>query len=155
MHMQITQHKIQVDEQVVPEVIKLYHHLDNVRGGTYGTWHSRRWNHNPYPWFDNTYTRVQQVLESLTIDQWWFNCGAPGDENRWHSHSPYKWVAVLYVHMPENGGAIEFKREAEFQTWLPQVGDLLVFPGNLAHRVHKNLSDQFRISAAFNLKPVK
>lgn len=155
MHMLFTQHKILVHAQVAPEVIKLYHQLDNVRGGQYGTWHSRRLNHNPHTWFDHTYDQVKLVLGDLQIAEWWFNCGAPGDENRWHSHSPYLWAAVLYIQMPDHAGAIEFKRQAEFQMFDPQVGDLIVFPGNLAHRVHKNLSDQFRISAAFNLKPRK
>lgn len=153
--MMITHHKIEVDAPVAPEVIKLFHQLDNARGGQYGTWHSRRLNHNPHVWFDATYKRVQHAFASLQIAEWWFNCGAPGDESRWHSHTPYLWAAVLYVQMPEHAGAIEFKRQAEFQIWEPKVGDLILFPGNLAHRVHKNLSDQFRISAAFNLKLIK
>jgi hypothetical protein len=153
--MMIVHHKIAVNTDVATQVIQLYHHLDNKRGGQYGTWHSRRLDHNPYAWFDPVYNQVKLTFMDLQIDQWWFNCGAPGDENRWHSHSPYPWAAVLYIQMPEHAGAIEFKRQAEFQMWDPQVGDLIVFPGNLAHRVHKNLSDQFRISAAFNLKPRK
>jgi hypothetical protein len=102
-------------------------------------------------WFDAAYARVQQAIGDREIEQWWFNCGAPGDEYRWHSHSPCKWAAVLYIQMPENAGAIEFKGEADFQTILPRAGDSLLFPGDLAHRVHKNLSNKHRISAAFNL----
>ena len=148
-------HKIKVNADVAAQVIRLYQQLDNMRGGQYGTWHSHRLNHNPHAWFDDTYDQVKLVMSDLEIDQWWFNCGAPDDEYRWHSHAPYAWAAVLYIQTPVRGGAIEFKRQAEFQIFDPQVGDLILFPGNLAHRVHKNLSDQFRISAAFNLKPRK
>lgn len=143
--------RIEVDADVAAQVVGLYHRLDNARGGRYGTWHSQRLDHNPYPWFDSTYARVQQAIGDREIEQWWFNCGAPGDEYRWHSHSPCKWAAVLYIQMPENAGAIEFKRKAEFHAILPQAGDFLLFPGDLAHRVHRNASTDYRISAAFNL----
>ena len=146
----ITHHQITVDPQVADNVIELYKSLDNSRGGLYGTWHSRRMDHNPYPWFSSTFAEVQQAVSHLEIVQWWFNCGAPGDEHRWHSHSPYKWAGVLYIQMPPLAGAIEFKRQAEFQVHTPEAGDFLLFSGGLAHRVHKNLSQDFRITAAFN-----
>ncbi len=146
---------LSVDPGIAEQVVELYRNLDNARGGAYGTWHSRRIGTNPYPWFDATFNRVAASVGDLTIHEWWFNCGAPGDEYRWHTHNPYKWAAVLYIQMPENAGGIEFKRKEEFQTILPKAGDFLLFPGNLAHRVHKNLSTSHRISAAFNLNPIK
>ncbi len=149
----IEYHKISVDDCVATEVVRLYQRLDHARGGQYGTWHSQRMNHNPFEWFESTYSQVQQALGSLTIDQWWFNCGGPGDENRWHSHSPYKWAGVLYIQISNMAGAIEFKKNGSFQVFNPEIGDLLLFPGNLAHRVRKNLSTEHRISAAFNLAP--
>jgi hypothetical protein len=142
--------KIAVDPCVAPNVIEQYHLLDNQRGGIYGTWHSRRINNNPYPWFSSTLDQVQQAAGHLETAQWWFNCAALGDENRWHSHNPYKWAGVLYIQMPPLAGAIEFKRKAEFHTQIPEVGDFLLFSGGLAHRVHKNLSQDYRITAAFN-----
>ena len=143
---------IEVDPAVAEEVVKLYRDLDNARGGKYGTWHSRRIRTNPYPWFADTFARVQSAVGDLTIDEWWFNCGEPLDEYRWHTHSPYKWAGVLYIQTPENSGEIEFRRMGEFDVFQPQVGDFILFPGNLAHRVHPNLSDDYRISVAFNLK---
>jgi hypothetical protein len=40
--MMFTQSRILVDNNVAPEVVKLYRDLDHARGGAYGTWHSRK-----------------------------------------------------------------------------------------------------------------
>jgi len=147
-----TQSRIEVDAVVAEEVVRLYRDLDNARGGLYGTWHSRRIRTNSYPWFEATFNRVAASIGELTIDEWWFNCGEPGDEYRWHSHTPYLWSGVLYIQTPENSGGIEFQRKGEFHVFQPSVGDFLLFPGTLAHRVLKNMSGDFRISVAFNFK---
>lgn len=147
-----TQSHIAVDEGVAEEVVKLYRDLDNARGGIYGTWHSRRIKTNPYPWFDATFNRVAEAIGDLRIDEWWFNCGEPGDEYRWHSHTPYLWSGVLYIQTPENCGGIEFRSRESHEILQPQAGDFLLFPGTLAHRVLPNLSTDFRISVAFNFK---
>lgn len=146
-----SQSTITVDPCVADEVVKLYRDLDNARGGAYGTWHSRRIRTNPYPWFESTFNRVAAAVGNLTIDEWWFNCGAPLDEYRWHAHTPYRWAAVLYIQTPANVSAIEFKKGGEFQSFTPEVGDFILFPGSTAHRVLTNTSEDFRISAAFNL----
>ena len=147
-----SQSTIIVDPCVAEEVIKLYKDLDNARGGAYGTWHSRRIRTNPYPWFEDTFNRVAAAVSDLTIDEWWFNCGEPLDEYRWHTHSPYKWAGVLYIQTPENSGGIEFRQQEEYYTHTPQAGEFLLFSGNLAHRVLKNNSTDYRISVAFNFK---
>ncbi len=147
-----TQSRIAVDEGVAAEVIKLYRDLDNARGGQYGTWHSRRIKTNPYTWFDATFNRVAEAVGNLRIDEWWFNCGEPGDEYRWHSHTPYQWAGVLYIQTPEDCGGIEFRSHESHEIVQPQACDFLLFPGTLAHRVLKNNSTDFRISVAFNLK---
>ena len=145
-------HYLEVDPGLAEQVVKLYQDLDNARGGAYGTWHSRRIRTNPYEWFEATFNRVAASIGDMVIDEWWFNCGEPGDEYRWHSHNPYPLAGVLYIQTPENSGGIEFKRHGEFQIFQPSVGDFLLFSGNLAHRVLKNQSTDFRISVAFNLK---
>lgn len=147
-----TQSKIEIDEGVASEVVKLYHALYRGRGDINGTWHSRKIRRNPYPWFDATFNRVAESIGELTIDEWWFNCGEPGDEYRWHTHNPYKWVGVLYIQTQPNSGDIEFNRQEEYQTFTPSTEDFLLFSGNTAHRVLKNYSDDFRISVAFNFK---
>ncbi len=150
--MMYKQSRIAVDEYVTEEVIRLYQDLDHARGGKYGTWHSRRIKTNPYAWFDGTFNRVSDSIGDLKIDEWWFNCGEPGDEYRWHAHVSHPWVGVLYIQTPENSGGIEFRKQGEFQVFQPTAGDFLIFPGNLVHRVLKNYSTDFRISVAFNFK---
>ena len=150
--MMFTQSRIDIDLGVAEEVVKLYESLDRGRGGPCGTWHSSRISHNPYEWFSATFNRVAAAVGDLTIDEWWFNCGEPLDEYRWHTHSPYAWAGVLYIQTPENSGGIEFRRQEEYYTHTPQAGEFLLFSGNLAHRVLKNMSTDFRISVAFNLK---
>lgn len=146
------QSKICVDADVAPEVIKLFKELDHGRGGAHGTWHGSRLRGCSYPWFQATYDRVAEAVAPLQIDQWWFNCGEAGDEYLWHSHSPYKYAAVLYVQVPENSGGIEFRRYEEYQSFQPTVGDFIQFSGNLTHRVQTNKSNDYRISVAFNLR---
>lgn len=147
-----TKSYIAVDDCVATEVIRLFKELDHGRGGAHGTWHGVRMRKNPYPWFHTTFNRVAEAIAPLSIDQWWFNCGEAGDEYLWHSHNPYKHSAVLYVQVPENSGGIEFRKQEEYQTFNPTAGDFIQFSGNLAHRVQKNMSNDYRISVAFNLR---
>jgi hypothetical protein len=146
------QRQLEVDAGLASEVVRLRRDPKNARGHRYGTWHSPRIRTNPYPWFAATFGRVAAAVSDLVIDEWWFNCGAPGDEYRWHGHNPYPLAGVLYIQTPENSGGIEFKRHGEHQVFQPSVGDFLLFSGNLAHRVLKNNSQDFRISVAFNFK---
>jgi hypothetical protein len=144
--------RISVDDNVADEVVRLYRDPKHARGHRYGTWHSPRIRTNPYPWFSATFNRVATAVGDLVIDEWWFNCGAPGDEYRWHGHTPYKWAGVLYIQTPENSGGIEFKNNGNRYTHTPQAGEFLLFSGNLAHRILKNMSTDFRISVGFNFK---
>lgn len=149
-----TQSRIDIDPGVAQEVVKLFKELDHGRGGALGTWHGVRQRHNPYPWFQSNFDRVAAAVVPLRIDQWWFNCGEPGDEYRWHAHNPYTHSGVLYVQVPENSGGIEFRRYEEYQVFQPTAGDFIQFAGNLAHRVLPNCSTDYRISVAFNFKLV-
>lgn len=146
------QSRLEVDLGVAEEVVRLYKDPKNARGHRYSTWHSSRIRTNPYPWFATTFNRVAAAVNDLVIDEWWFNCGAPGDEYRWHTHTPYKWAGVLYIQTPENSGGLEFRNNEERYTHTPQAGEFLLFSGNLSHRILKNHSDDFRISVGFNFR---
>jgi hypothetical protein len=147
-----TQSGISVDDNVADEVVRLRRDPKNSQGHRYSVWHSPRIRTNPYPWFAATYNRVAESIGELTIDEWWFNCGAPGDEYRWHGHNPYKWAGVLYIQTPENSGGIEFRQGDKRYTHTSQAGEFLLFSGNLAHRILKNHSEDFIISVGFNLR---
>lgn len=151
--MMYQQSQIAVDDGVAQEVVRLFKELDHGRGGRLGTWHGVRMRDNPYEWFQPTFDRVAAAVASnWRIDQWWFNCGEPGDEYRWHAHSPYAQAGVLYVQVPPNSGGIEFRRQEEYHVFQPTAGDFIQFAGNLAHRVLPNCSGDYRISVAFNFK---
>lgn len=114
-------------------------------------WQSRPYTSQPFSWFDEVYRSVEQHLG--TIDSFWFNVNAQGEGTGWHSHSRYRTVAVLYISVPS--GDIEFRQGEAYWTETPQEGDLLVFPGELEHRVLSNDSTDVRISVAFNVCPVR
>jgi hypothetical protein len=78
------------------------------------------------------------------------NVNTQGEYTGWHAHYRWSKVAVLYVQVP--GGDIEFRQGASYWMETPQAGDLLVFAGDLEHRVRPNPSEQVRISIAFNFK---
>jgi len=111
-------------------------------------WQSYPYTSQPFPWFESTYRAVE--AEVGAIDSWWFNVNTPGEYTGWHAHNRWHRVAVLYVLVP--GGDIEFRQGGAYWTETPKQGDLLVFSGNLEHRVRPNTSKEVRISIAFNFK---
>ena len=118
--------------------------------GTRG-WQSKPYTSQPFSWFDEVYSSVEQQIGP--IDSFWFNVNTAGEGTGWHSHSRYRTVAVLYVSVPS--GDIEFRQGEAYWSETPKSGDLLVFPGSLEHRVLANTSTDCRISIAFNVSPVR
>jgi hypothetical protein len=111
-------------------------------------WQSVTYISQPFAWFDSVYQQVE--AEQGIVDSWWFNVNTYSEYTNWHAHPRWAKVAVLYVSVP--GGDIEFRQGGAYWTETPQQGDLLVFPGELEHRVRPNTSKQVRISIAFNFK---
>jgi hypothetical protein len=111
-------------------------------------WQSYPTTDQPFAWFESVYQAV--AAEHGAIDTWWFNVNTPGEYTNWHAHHQWTKVAVLYVTVP--GGAIEFRQGEAYWTETPQAGDLLIFSGELDHRVLPNPSKDVRISIAFNFK---
>lgn len=114
------------------------------RGGR--GWQSVPCTDQPFPWFESVYRAVE--AQEGAIESWWFNVNTPGEYTNWHAHVRWKKVAVLYVTVP--GGDIEFRQGGAYWTETPGPGDLLVFSGELVHRVKPNNSQAVRISVAFN-----
>jgi hypothetical protein len=129
------------------EQIQHQRELDSRDRGSRG-WQSRTYTDQPFPWFDAVYRAVE--AEQGAIDSWWFNVNTQGEYTGWHSHSRWSKVGVLYVQVP--AGDIEFRQGGAYWTETPKPGDLLVFAGDLEHRVLPNSSEQIRISVAFNFK---
>jgi hypothetical protein len=111
-------------------------------------WQSRTYTDQPFAWFDAVYRAVE--AQEGSIDSWWFNVNTPGEYTGWHSHSRWARVGVLYVQVPS--GDIEFRQGGAYWRETPKPGDLLVFAGELEHRVLPNTSSDVRISIAFNFE---
>jgi uncharacterized protein (TIGR02466 family) len=87
----------------------------------------------------------------------WINYHNFGGETIAHHHGPSILAVSSYLHLPENGGYIEFKDPMEYNnTFYPaqindeisnwkvvpaESGDVLMFPGWLRHRTQKNNSN--------------
>lgn len=111
-------------------------------------WQSRSYTGQPFSWFESTYRAVEARVGE--IDSWWMNVNTLGEHTGWHAHHRWPKVAVLYVNVP--AGLIEFRQGGSYWTESPNQGDLLVFAGNLEHRVLPNTSEEVRVSVAFNFK---
>ena len=128
----------------------------------------------------NNFVNLYQLLKSYTIkcDGIWFNINPQYAYNFTHTHSGSDFSAVYYLQIPkvkhnadhDTGNKIVFDNpnaaqmnhqffqnimnynEINSNTWAiePQENMLVMFPSYLPHRVNQNLSEQDRISIAFN-----
>ena len=124
---------------------------------------------------------IDEILAKLTLvyydfglvgqpclGNYWFNINHKGSYNTSHNHPLSFFSAVLYIKVPENSGAIVFKRPdmlkdyilphintpKNFCSWTinPEENLLIIFPSYLYHHVDPNMSNEERISVAFNFK---
>jgi len=115
-------------------------------------------------------------MDDFYINSSWVNYMQAGDYNPIHTHTGCDFSAVLFLQMPEeikkenaqfkgNGGgspesgpgSLTFTTSVPMENWrseiifLPERGDLFLFPANLMHFVCPFKSNVERISIAFNL----
>ncbi len=85
----------------------------------------------------------------------WFNVAAPGESTGLHDHAQSSVLsAVAYLRSNENSGNLYFRKDGREDLQIkPEPGKMIVFPPSLRHGVHPNLSNEKRISFAFNLFP--
>lgn len=107
----------------------------------------------------------------LKIESLWININSPYSYNARHIHPGSYMSGCFYIKVPEKSGNIVFKHPAFnlmfmnnsddiFSSYnevnslsysvLPQEKKLLLFPGWIEHEVEQNLSNEDRISIAFN-----
>lgn len=106
------------------------------------------------------------------LDNMWFNINPKGGSNRPHTHPVSIFSGVFYLKTPENSGKINFmnpnrlteyhfdnNRVENFNSYTctnrwytPQEAKLIMFPACIEHYVEGNMSDEDRISIAFNTK---
>ena len=109
------------------------------------------------------------------ITEAWININQKGHFNYSHDHPGSLFSAVYYVKGGADKGALELKSPITPHTYTisnemvagfnaftghamvipPVTGDLLIFPSWLLHRVNMSLSDEDRISIAFNTRAAK
>jgi len=90
-----------------------------------------------------------------TIQSMWINISCYENSNYIHTHGTEIDLisGVLYLQVPKNSGEIGFVNPITHNIdnlILPSPKDLLLFPQNLPHLVNPNLSQEDRISIAFN-----
>lgn len=158
--MEILTYDIGVPEGLVEHIIGLQKASQGVKYSNIGGWHSV-YMEKPEPWYADSIKTIMNTLENkYKVQKYWFNINGKCHHNKWHAHSVNKhsvnkFVAVYYILVPKNSGAIEFRDKSKRVNSIePKTGQLIFFNGNIQHRVAENMSDEIRISSAFNLELV-
>lgn len=138
---------------IVDQIIKLSQTLTSLRRSNKGGWQGL-FHENDFDWFLPVLQNIKLELPNYYIHSCWFNINGPEHYNHWHRHTPRELVGVLYLEVPKNSGEIEFRERGKCKRILPQVGQLITFPGSLEHRVLENKSLENRISVAINFEKV-
>ena len=120
--------------------------------------------------FDSYAYDGMRYKNKFKITTSWFTEFEPGEEGQMHRHGNCCISGILYLQTAPNSGDIIFHdfNERRYDLissewnhlnskswkWTPEDGVIIFFPGELHHRVEKNLSKIKRHSLAFNLIPV-
>ena len=109
--------------------------------------------------------------KDLEIKKMWFNESGYKDYNPEHLHKDYTLSGIFYVDVTKDSGDLVFHRDnwahlftvsntskhhnlftSSTQHIIPENNMLVLFPSWLVHSAYPNLSDQKRISIAFDFK---
>ena len=120
----------------------------------------------------NIFSKQIGKKNQIKIDKIWININKYKDYNQTHFHSNCFLSGVYYVDIFDKGGSIIFDNPAQdlidsnwnnddinnFNTvnssiyrLVPNIGDLVLFPSWLKHKVEPNMTNKERISISFNL----
>lgn len=85
----------------------------------------------------------------------WFNAMGPGQRTLPHHHDENDELlsAVYYIRVPENSGDLILHAADEIIRIRPRGGKLVMFAPAVVHEVTANLSQELRLSVAFNIGP--
>jgi hypothetical protein len=92
---------------------------------------------------------------NIKVNGIWGNISSFTNSNKIHTHSeePNHLSGILYLKVPPQSGDLVFYNPLDinnFYTYTPQEKDLIIFPSITPHSVEPNLSQEDRISIAFN-----
>jgi hypothetical protein len=147
--MEIKEYTVILDNGLKQKILELQKTIPSVLASNQGGWQGVV-DYREIPWVESLRYTIEQLTNRKT-QRFWFNINGYGNYNNWHKHFSNCNAAVLYINVPLNSGAIEFRQGDASKTITPKSGTLLVFPGTLEHRVLPNLSQEYRISLATNL----
>lgn len=82
----------------------------------------------------------------------WFNTMEPGHRTTLHRHDDddEQLSGVYYVYVPENSGNLIIHTASQAISHQPRAGQWVFFTPQTPHEVEPNLSDETRLSIAFN-----
>lgn len=106
---------------------------------------------------------ASSIVEKRINSTYWTNVNEPGSANAVHSHPNATFACVYYV-QGENTGKLQFPNPANLLNSCyaispfmrgvgiePKDGELILFPGWLAHEVVRNNSNKQRVNIAFEV----
>jgi hypothetical protein len=143
-------------------------------GGFQSIKHNYDTNKNIQPFIDRINTLMKKLYKEYglykepTLIDYWFNINRKYNFNWSHDHPHCFFSAVYYIKHSEDTGHLTFDRPDPLAAWLnpinlnernapslklhPKTNMLVIFPSYLKHRVEQNITDEDRISMAFNFR---
>ena len=147
----IRQYSVAFDQFLIDKIYYLKETAKSVKNSNVGGWHSPAF-YNPPEWFKDYADTISKTADK-EIHNLWFNINGPGHSNSWHTHGTnYSLVGVWYLQTSENCGNLEIKINDSIEVVVPCIELFITHPCGTNHRVTENLSNQSRISVAFNFK---
>jgi len=127
---------------------------------------------NSFKKFNEIYQHWYNSNDDFYIDNSWVNYMKKGEYNPVHIHDTCDISAVLYLSVPDEikkenetfvgsdlgPGSIKFIMSSYTpnfitqKSFMPETGDMFMFPAHLMHMVAPFKSDVERVSVAFNMK---
>ena len=145
----INQSYLPILEGLIEEILISRQQNKGVRNSNRGGWHSKAYYKPLDHW--QIWTDAISDFVGRPIHNFWFNVNGPGHSNEWHNHGQrIRAVAVWYLQTPKNSGNFEYKIDTSTEILEPIAGLLITHRGGIDHRVTENLSEELRISVAFN-----
>lgn len=109
------------------------------------------WDSNVINIFDNCSSILKKDLHKnlefkTQLHNYWFHTYKKNSHFDWHTHGNAHFSAIYYIDLPEK----KYKTDFLDMDVPVQEGDLLIFPGFLAHRSPINKSNKQKVILSFN-----
>ena len=110
---------------------------------------------DPTLFFSNLYEKYKEICYKLfgnfhIIPQnnttcWCYRSNINDYQSGWHNHLYTSTINGVYYHQVEGDGILFFRNGKKFH-YIPQQGELLIFPGDLNHNAATTTSQNWRYS---------